>query len=525
LTGWQHIAVGLALPMAGWCGLRWAIDADFNPPVGLVADGALPLIGYALVLAATGKPIFAGSTILVIITAFAVADRLKRRVLLEPVVFADGYQTLDILIRHPELNLLFAKHRHVVWVTLAVIGLLLEIFLWDRCVWPWSVWPGLVAAAAVAAAGWSIRGPLLDRCANAFVRSGATADPVSDARALGPFAMHAAYPLIARAERGRRRAAVCPLAANPTLRRRSTPRAPIVVVQCESFFDPRRLHPAVAFDLLPAFDGCRTTAIQYGRLSVPGFGASSVRTEFAVLSGLAEAAIGFDRFNPYLCFARSPVRSLAWRMRAEGYRTVCVHPFDRRFYRRDRVMHNLGFDVFLSDEAFSGAARAGAYVADVEVARRVAEIIWDEGPNVFVFAITMENHGPWGAAVDQAGLCCGLPEFPGRDAFDGFLQGIKSADAMLGILSEALRREGDAALLAFYGDHLPCLHAVFRRFGFCDRRTDYVIWSPGIGAPQALDLTAPELSRAIWDAWRLAVLSRERSDFLGIDRLALPTLQ
>jgi phosphoglycerol transferase MdoB-like AlkP superfamily enzyme len=245
---------------------------------------------------------------------------------------------------------------------------------------------------------------LLDRCANAFLRRGATADPVQDAKALGPLTMHLAYALIARAERSRRRAAVSPLATKSTPRSSSSARAPVVVVQCESFFDPRRLHPAVPADLLPVFDDCRASGIQHGRLGVLGFGANSVRTEFAVLSGLTESAIGFDRFNPYLCFARAPVRSLAWRMRAQGYRTICVHPFDPRFYRRDQVMRNLGFDVFLSGEAFSGAVRVGPYVSDVEVAQRVAEILWDEGPNVFVFAITMENHGPWRAAREP-GLC------------------------------------------------------------------------------------------------------------------------
>jgi Sulfatase len=523
LTGWQHLALGLALPMTGWCVSRLTVDAGLKPATGLVADGALPLFGHLLVFVATSKPIFAGSLITAIIAAFAVADRLKRCILLEPVVLADAHQTIDILVRHPELNALFSKNRFVIWIGLAAAGLLAGVFFWDPSVWPWSPWPGLAAAAAAAAAGWSIKGPLLSPLAGIFLQAGMTADPARDAKILGPFAMHLAYAVIARAERPARCAAVRP-SATSAIRRRSGALAPVVVVQCESFFDPRRLHPALPADLLPAFDNCRSDAIQFGRLSVPGFGANSVRTEFAVLSGLAETAIGFDRFNPYLCFARSPIRSLAWRMRAAGYRTICVHPFDRRFYRRDRVMHNLGFDVFISEEAFSGAACAGPYVADVEVARRVAEILLDEGPNVFVFAITMENHGPWDGVFEPPDTILGLPEFASREAFGGFLRGVKSADAMLGILTDRLRAQTEAAVLAFYGDHLPCLRSTFRQFGFDDRRTDYVIWSPGVNAPLAIDLTAPELSRAIWDAWQLTVLSREPSDLLGLDKLVAPTL-
>jgi len=103
-----------------------------------------------------------------------------------------------------------------------------------------------------------------------------------------------------------------------------------------------------------------------------------VRTEFAVLSGMPESAIGLDRFNPYHRFTSVPVSSLAWRLRAEGYRTVCLHPFDRTFYGRDRVMPNLGFDVFLGEEAFAGAQRVNGYISDVEAARKAVEIVKEE---------------------------------------------------------------------------------------------------------------------------------------------------
>jgi hypothetical protein len=504
LVNWQLIAAGAALPIAGWCGLRWAVGASFKPGPALVIDAALPMTGFVLIFAASGKPIFAGTVILLAILAFAKADQLKRRTLLEPIVFADGYQTIDVVFRHPELNMLFSEKRHILCAVVIILGLFTGIYVVDAGVWPWTAWPGVAAAALVAAGGWVVACPLGDRLAALLLRCGATADPLRDAEILGPLAMQIAHVVIARAERPRRRAAVFAPAVSAMPARGFAAYAPVVVVQCESFFDTRPLHRGIPDDLLPVFDRCCASSIQYGRLSVPGFGANSVRTEFAVLSGLAEQALGFDRFNPYLCFARSPVRSLAWRMRAAGYRTICVHPFDPRFYRRDLVMRNLGFDAFLADNAFLGAARAGRYVADIALAERVAEIIWDEGPNVFVFAITMQNHGPWHERVATADLCRTLPKMPGGAAFVRFLQGIKDADAMLGVLTEALQTQGDRGLLAFYGDHLPGLHAAFRYLGHDDRRTDYLLWSPRAGDPTRLDLAAADLSHAIWDAWWFA---------------------
>jgi phosphoglycerol transferase MdoB-like AlkP superfamily enzyme len=243
--------------------------------------------------------------------------------------------------------------------------------------------------------------------------------------------------------------------------------------------------------------------LQWGRLAVPCWGANTVRTEFAVLTGLPEAAIGLDKFNPYQGFARAPVSSLAWQMRSEGYRTVCVHPFDRRFYGRNGVMRNLGFDEFLGEEVFQGAERVGSYVADVEVARFVARLLKEREPNLFVFIVTIENHGPWPTNgvhhPDEAdSLWRGLvvPETE-RSAFKGFVQGVRNADAMLGMLTQTLDASTAGGLLALYGDHLPSFPKTFHRFGFHDERSDYLLWRAGSGLGARRDLAAQDLARTI----------------------------
>ena len=97
-----------------------------------------------------------------------------------------------------------------------------------------------------------------------------------------------------------------------------------------------------------------------------------------------------------------PIASLAWRLRSQGYRTICLHPFDRGFFRRDLAMPALGFETFLGRESLGGSRRP-PYCADPDLARHMLRAIETEGPRVFVFAITMGNHGPWreaGPAID-----------------------------------------------------------------------------------------------------------------------------
>ena len=295
--------------------------------------------------------------------------------------------------------------------------------------------------------------------------------------------MQFAHGVPTRADRPRIRASA-PAHAPLTL---PAGRAPdIVLVQSESFFDARRIHPHVPGDLLPGFDRLKAEAVQYGLMTPPTWGATTTRTEFEVLTGRPAASIGLDRFNPYHQLALRPLESVASRLRDAGYRTVCVHPHDRRFYGRHRVMPCLGFDEFHGLEAFAGAERSGRYVRDLEAGRwTAARLAAATGP-LFVFVITMENHGPW---IDEPEPPCGAPglsealEVPGLRKY---LAGLRAGDALIAPIAKALQSRGDG-VLGFYGDHKPSLPLE----GSSDTATDYAIWRVGrIAPPRRVDLGA-----------------------------------
>ena len=68
--------------------------------------------------------------------------------------------------------------------------------------------------------------------------------------------------------------------------------------------------------------------------------------------------------------------SHVWRLRRAGYRTICLHPFDRRFFRRDLAMPALGFEQFLGRETLGGS-RTPPYYSDPRLA---ADILRDYRP-------------------------------------------------------------------------------------------------------------------------------------------------
>jgi phosphoglycerol transferase MdoB-like AlkP superfamily enzyme len=280
---------------------------------------------------------------------------------------------------------------------------------------------------------------------------------------------------------------------------------PLILVQCESFFDARRVSSLVPDDLLPGFDACCEGGGIFGRLDVPGWGANTMRAEFAVLTGIPESELGYDRFNPYHAFARAPIASLVWRLRNQGYRTVCLHPFDRSFFRRDLTLPALGFETFLGIESLGGSRRP-PYYSDPELAHHVLRVLKAEGPRVFIFAITMGNHGPWheaGVPIDpELRRNFDAMRLPQGDELLRYLDGLRRSDEMLQILLAGLRRRHHDAVLAFYGDHLPSLPHAFRHFGFDEWGSDYVV-RHGMASPaRQLDLPAHRLPKIIIDALR-----------------------
>ena len=502
-----HLLVGIAISLATWLGLRqlvgaWPIGVQPSARISALLIDLFPcLAGFALFLLPTGRPILAGLTVACLGIGMGLADRVKRAVLGEPVVFADRAELIEV-VRHPRLYLAFVGTWRMILATVAVLLAVAWVIDLEPPLWP----VGFISAALLAVMSTIIgrllfvipsSRPLCDRLATYYRGLDPSRDPLIDSARFGLLATCIIHATLARSERGdRQRAAQArtwpALPAN----------GPILIVQGESFVDARRLDPALAAHL-PHFAQLQAEAAQYGKLSVPCWGANTIRSELAVLTGLSSDDVGLDRFNPYEHFARVPLPSLAHQARAAGYRTICVHPYDADFYYRDKVMPLLGFDQFIGIEGFAGAERNGPYVSDVAVAQCIARHVREHGPRVLVFAITMENHGPWDAEHDS------LPPSELPESWRGladaaeagrWLKHLQSTDAMIPILREAIAGTGSPGWLVFYGDHQPSLSGAFQASGIDDRRSDYAIWGSSATPGASADIAAEEIAASLMKA-------------------------
>lgn len=257
----------------------------------------------------------------------------------------------------------------------------------------------------------------------------------------------------------------------------------LVVVQSESFFDIRDLFAEIRPEVLQNFDSLKTSAAFQGKLSVPAWGANTVRTEFAFLSGLSADKLGVHRFNPYRKLAQQGVPTLATFLQNLGYRTVCVHPYPASFYNRAKVFPILGFDEFIDIRSFKNLEKTGPYIGDVSLAESVCAMLGESSSQpIFVFVITMENHGPLHWEMVQQGDVERFYSTPPPNSCEEltiYLRHLCNSDRMMGMLRDQMNALPNPGWLCWFGDHVPIMPSVYQAIGLPGGKTDYFIWGKG----------------------------------------------
>jgi hypothetical protein len=446
-------------------------------PAALGWRAALIAAAWLLAMGLSARPLLAAVATAVGIGIVVAISALKQRYLREPLVFSD-FALLENVLRHPQM--FYVPRRRQGLVIAGVAALLAAIAAWmtiePRAIGFAAQGLSLLAAAGLAA---MLAQP---RSLAAAARLVHGPEPARDLGRLGLlvslFTYAAAWRLEPEPEAN--------VASSPTPLPSRSPDQAIIVVQAESFVDLRRLGRSEL--RLPAFDRLRQRALAAGLIAVACQGAYTLRPESAVIGGLGFSEQGFDRFHPYLRPHRWAATALPRSLAAAGWDTLFVHPYDPAFFRRARAMPALGFARIADERAVAGAARVGPYVSDEAVARLVIdEIEASRGP-LFVYAVTLEAHDPYG---------------PGRlpdedDPVRQYIRHIENADRMLAQIADALDRRAGRALLVLFGDHVPVLPEFADPFP--DTRTDYVAVELGRAARRtriAHAVTRPEHLHAL----------------------------
>ncbi len=423
------------------------------------------------------RPIFAALAVLVFLIILVAVSNAKFQALKEPMVFSD-IAMFSQAFKHPRLYFPFLGMRVVVIAPLVIAWLIFTV-LWLEPAMPFTF-------------DRIIKTLIMTLVCLYFMRMLALKldlqlEPERDNAKHGLLNSLVAYSFQANTQTHKQQiketlqsSPFFTLSKNKITNKHPSERPNITVIQSESFFDARRLHPSIKTSVLKNFDVINTESIAYGKLKVPAWGANTMRSEFSFLTGLSFKDLGFYRFYPYQYLSKTSVPSIASVLQAQGYYCVCIHPHPASFFGRDKIFPKMGFDEFIDIGSFEGAEKFGPYISDQAVTDKILEItkqITDKP--LFIFAITMENHGPLHLekiSIKEDKSFYGDDNFAATNDLSVYLRHLKNADKMIAELTNNFKMSSQKSLLCFYGDHVPSMPTTYQATDYHDSHSDYFIW-------------------------------------------------
>lgn len=430
------------------------------------------LLSFVLELILFRRAYFGAAMALSTLLLLIVVSNIKRVSLREPYVFQDYEYFIDV-IKHPRLYLPFFGIGKLLagisaFIAALIFGMEMEPDLPTRFGWEGYV---LALLSLIGLGMAAIKLGLASR------RPALSFNPEQDLQQLGFLAYQMEYWQAQKQPIATHNSPFASLSRSRPL----TELPDLIVVQSESFFDPRRLCPNLASPLFEGYDRILAESVCHGLLNVPAWGANTARTEFAFLTGLSPEALGVHRFNPFRSVYRTKIDTIAHSLSRIGYRVLCIHPYGKSFYGRDEVYPRFGFDAFIDIANFCEADRSGPYVGDLAVADQIKLQLRETPENqpVFIFVITMENHGPlhWEIPSEWEREKF-YREVPAAEYNDLtiYLRHLEHAYGMMDSLIDTLKNRSRDGWLCWYGDHVPIMDQVYRLAGFPDGKTDYFLW-------------------------------------------------
>lgn len=467
-----------------------------------ILQATLVSSAFILVSLLVQRPLFSALAVSIFLIIVSAVNNAKFKALREPLVFSD-FAMFAQAFKHPRLYFPFLGFWPVVIMPLVIIGLIYALLKFEPAM-PFTWQRMLLSLFAIMMLQWIAR--------EIALRFTLAQQPEEDIQQIGLINSAFAYAIYAGSD-GHKEHIENTLSkaslANFTIPKNS-PKPNITLIQSESFFDARRLHENINSSVLKHYDECLADALQFGKFNVPAWGANTMRTEFTCLSGLRYEDLALYRFYPYQFLHKNHIPSLANVLQSQGYHTVCIHPHPASFFGRNRIFPKMGFDSFIDIQEFDKSATFGPYISDQAVTDKIKEIsqAWaniNSDKSLFIFAITMENHGPLHlekTTVDeQKGYFSELPLKKAND-LAVYLRHLKNADKQIADLMAFYEKSEKPSTLCLYGDHIPSMPNIYSDLNYQDDHSDYFIWQNNAKLktsknPEHVDLNADELANVL----------------------------
>lgn len=216
-----------------------------------------------------------------------------------------------------------------------------------------------------------------------------------------------------------------------------------------------------------------TDAAHLADMLTPVYGGGTSNAEYDVLTSNSALDLPYGVIA-YKQRIKQPMFSVAQLLKNYGYDTTSIHPFMRKFWDRDTVHPNLGFDEYLASESFTDPQYVGSYISDNDFADKIIETYETKrtsGNPQFIFGISMENHMDWDSTkLNEENPIKVVDQGPLSDdekiQVEVYGQGVYDANKSLEKLVNYFSNSDQPTIIVQFGDHLPAFSSVYTALGY-----------------------------------------------------------
>ena len=200
--------------------------------------------------------------------------------------------------------------------------------------------------------------------------------------------------------------------------------------------------------------------IAHSKMRVQTFGGGTWLSEFAALTGLNSDDFGSQKSGVFYFIVDHLRNSLFKEMKANGYYTVVLTPFNRGAYHSGHAYETLGVDRIIQPQelGYPGKLQDNLWTISTEDMLKYAkEILAKETDKpVFIFSLTMYEHGPYQADHnDDYGIKDNINPKDAAGEFSHYMEKIIASDNAIRQFADFIEKRDRPLMFLYFGDHQP----------------------------------------------------------------------
>lgn len=219
----------------------------------------------------------------------------------------------------------------------------------------------------------------------------------------------------------------------------------IIVVQFESLEGSLIGKSFFGTEITPSINKLLKNSISFNNIYEQTNEGNSSDAELLALTSMYPLKSG----SAFLRFGKNSYVSFPKLLNKAGYTSIAIHGDDDRFWNRNIVFPNLGFEKYITEEQFADKRMGGMGVIDESLFNQSLMELNNIQSPYFFYIITITSHMPFKLNGIE------FEEFPLDSATGDYLRSIRYTDAMLGKFCDALNENDmlDNTALVVFGDH------------------------------------------------------------------------